>query len=40
MSIIETHGDLVSIPDKVVVVKVDEDWIISFILIWGVSFYP
>jgi hypothetical protein len=38
MFIVEAHRDLVSIPDELVIVKIDKDWIVSFVLVGGMHF--
>jgi hypothetical protein len=36
--VVKAHGNLVAIPDTVIVVEIDEDWVVSFVLIWGMHF--
>jgi hypothetical protein len=38
MFIVKAHRDLVAVPDVFIIVEIDEDWVILFVLVWSVCF--
>jgi hypothetical protein len=38
MLVVKAHGNLVAVLDMFIIVEIDKDWIVSFILVWSVRF--